>query len=161
GNLSSGLADANIASFNFAQGSLTGSYETADQNGRLQLQMTNVKISDGLYPSDFAVYVVNANEALIMSIDRHADYTLLSGTAQLRTQANFSNASMNSGFIGYENSQSNPGLLGTTLQGVLNFSSATAFRASGNGSGTCNTTNVDSGGLTSLVDSLTGLSNSQ
>jgi hypothetical protein len=66
---------------------------------------------------------------------------------------------MNASFIGYENAQSNPGLLGTTLQSVLNFSTSTVFRASGNGAGTCSTTNVDSGGVTSLVDNLTGLSN--
>ncbi len=160
GNLTAGTADTNIASLNFANAPLSGTYETADQNGRLQLAMTNSSISDGLYPTDFAVYIVNANEAFVLSIDKHSDYTLLAGTAQLQTQASFSNASMDSAFIGYENAQSNPGLLGATLQDVLNYSTATVFRASGNGAGTCNTTNVDSGGLTGLVDSLTGLSNS-
>ena len=160
GKLTAGTADANIASVNFASAPLNGSYQTADQNGRVQLEMTNTSISDGLYPTDFAVYMVNANEAFVMSIDKHSDFTLLAGTAQLQSSSSFSNASMDAAFIGYENAQSNPGLLGTTLQNVLNFSSATVFRASGNGSGTCNTTNVDSGGVTSLVDSLTGLSNS-
>jgi hypothetical protein len=122
--------------------------------------MTNSSISDGLYPTDFAVYMVNASEAFVMSTDKHSEYTLLAGTAELQTQASFTNASMNSAFIGYENAQSNPGLLGATLQDVLNFSTATVFRASGNGAGTCDTTNVDSGGATSLVDNLTGLSSS-
>jgi len=160
GSLTNGTADANIASFNFANAPLTGSYQSTDQNGRLQLEMTNTSISDGLYPTNYAVYIVNANEAFIMSIDKHSDFTLLAGTTQLQTAPSFSNASMNSAFVGYENAQSNPGLLGTTLQNVLNFSTATVFRASGNGAGTCNTTNIDSGGLTSTVDSLTGLSNS-
>lgn len=158
GSLTSGTADANIASFNFANKPVTGSYQSADQNGRLDLQMTNTGISDGLYPNDFAVYIVNANQAFVMSTDKHSAYTLLAGTAQLQTSASFSNASLNGAFIGYENAQSNPGLLGTTLQNVLNYSTATVFRTSGNGAGTCNTTNVDSGGLTSLVDSLSGLS---
>jgi hypothetical protein len=78
----------------------------------------------------------------------------------LQSSSSFSNASMDGAFIGYENAQSNPGLLGTTLENVLNYSTATVFRASGDGSGTCTTSNVDSGGLTSLVDNLTGLSNS-
>jgi len=160
GSLTNGTADANIASFNFANAPLTGSYQSTDQNGRLQLEMTNTSISDGLYPTNYAVYIVNANEAFIMSIDKHSDFTLLAGTTQLQTAPSFSNASMNSAFVGYENAQSNPGLLGTTLQNVLNFSTATVFRASGNGAGTCNTTNIDSGGLTSTVDNLTGLSNS-
>ncbi len=160
GNLTAGTAETNIASVNFANAPLSGTYESTDQNGRLQLAMTNSSISDGLYPTDFAVYIVNANQAFVLSTNKHSDYTLLAGTAELQTQASFSNASMNSAFIGYENAQSNPGLLGATLQDVLNFSTATVFRASGNGAGTCDTTNVDSGGLTSLVDNLTGLSNS-
>ncbi|HXU17960.1 MAG TPA: putative Ig domain-containing protein [Terriglobales bacterium] len=159
GNLTTGTADANIASFNFANAPLSGSYQTADQNGRLQLEMTNTSISDGLYPTNFAVYIVDANHAFMMSTDKHSEFTLLAGTAQLQTLPSFSNASMNSAFIGYENAQSNPGLLGTTLQNVLNYSSSTIFRASGDGAGTCNTTNVDMGGLTSTIDGLTGLTN--
>ncbi len=160
GKLTTGTADANIASFNFANAPLTGSYQSTDQNGRLQLEMTNTSISDGLYPTNYAVYIVNTNEAFIMSIDKHSEFTLLAGTAQLQTSPSFSNASMNSAFVGYENAQSNPGLLGTTLQNVLNYSTATIFRASGNGAGTCNTTNIDMGGLTATVDNLTGLTSS-
>ena len=106
------------------------------------------------------MYIVNANEAFVMSIDKHSEFTLLAGTAQLQTSPSFSNASMNSAFVGYENAQSNPGLLGTTLQNVLNYSTATIFRASGDGAGTCNTTNIDMGGLTATVDNLTGLTSS-
>ena len=157
GNLTAGTADANIASFNFANAPLTGSYQSTDQNGRLQLELANTGIADGLYPTNYAVYIVNANEAFIMSIDKHSDFTLLAGTAQLQTAASFSNASMNSAFVGYANAQSDPGLLGTTLQNVLNYSNATIFRASGNGAGTCNTTNIDMGGLTATIDNLTGL----
>ena len=161
GKLTAGTADANIASFNFANAPLSGSYQTADQNGRVQLEMNNSSISDGLYPTDFAVYVVNANEAFVMSIDKHSQYTLLAGTAQLQSTTSFSNASMSGAFVGYENALSNPALLGTTLQNVLNFSSATVFRASGNGGGSCNTTNVDIGGLPSLINSLSSLSLTQ
>ena len=161
GAVTAGAADANIASFSFANAPLTGSYQSTDQNGRLQLEMTNTSISDGLYPTNFAVYIVNANQAFIMSIDKHSDFTLLAGTAQLQSSSSFSNASMNSAFVGYENAQSNPGLLGTTLQNVLNYSTATIFRASGNGAGTCNTTNIDTGGLTATVNNLTGLTSSE
>ena len=161
GNLTASTADTNIASFNFANAPLTGSYQNADQNGRLELQMTNTSISDGLYPTNFAVYIVNANQAFIMSTDKHSEFTLLAGTAQLQTAPSFSNASMNSAIVGYENAESNPGLLGITLQDVLNFSTATVFRASGNGAGTCNTTNIDMGGLTSTIDNLTGLTSGE
>ncbi|HTB96593.1 MAG TPA: putative Ig domain-containing protein [Terracidiphilus sp.] len=160
GSITGGVADANIASFTFANSPLSGSHQSADQNGRVQLELTNTGISDGLYPTNYAVYVVNANEAFVMSVDKHSAYDLLAGTAELQTESTFSDASMNGAFVGYENAQSNPGLLGTTLQDVLNLSTATIFRASGNGAGTCNTTNIDTAGVTSLVDNLTGLSSS-
>jgi hypothetical protein len=114
----------------------------------------------GIYPNDYAVYLVNANQAFLMSTDKHATYLLLAGTAQLQTQATFSNASLNGAFIGYENAQSDPGLLGVTLGNVLNLSTATIFRATGNSTGTCDFTNVDVAGLTGLVNQLTGLGGS-
>jgi Putative Ig domain len=160
GTLTSGMADANIAATNVANSPLDGSYETADQNGRLQMVMNNTGISDGVYPTDYAVYVVNANEAFVISIDKHSSWTLLSGTAQLQSSTTYTNAAMNGALVGYENAQEDPGLLGTTLQSVLNFSTATIFRTSGDGTGNCNTTNVDSAGLTALVDNLTGIANS-
>jgi hypothetical protein len=47
--------------------------------------------------------------------------------------------------------------LGVTLGDVLNLSTATIFRATGNAAGKCDFTNVDVGGLTGLVNQLTGL----
>jgi hypothetical protein len=44
-----------------------------------------------------------------------------------------------------------------TLGDVLNLSTATIFRATGNAAGTCNFSNVDVAGLTALVNGLTGL----
>jgi hypothetical protein len=157
GALTSGVSDVNVATVNLANAPLTGSYQPADSNGRIQLAMTNTSVSDGLYPTNFAVYVVNANQAFILSTDKHSQYDLLAGTAQRQSSSTFTNTAMASAFVGYENAPTDPGLLGTTLQGVLNFSSATIFRASGDGTGNCTTTNVDSGGLTNLVNSLTGL----
>ena len=40
---------------------------------------------------------------------------------------------------------------------MLNLSTATIFRGTGNGTGTCNTTNVDSSGTTGVVNSLGGI----
>ncbi|WP_263356063.1 beta strand repeat-containing protein [Acidicapsa ligni] len=159
GNITSGMADANIASANFSSAQLNGTYEPADTNGRVQMTLINGGINDGLYPADYAVYMVNANEAFVMSTDKHSAYSLLAGTAQQQTQSTFSNASMDGPFVGYENAQTDPGLVGQVLQSVLNFSSATVFRAVGDGAGNCDTTNVDSGGLTALVNSLTGIGN--
>jgi large repetitive protein len=155
--LTSGTSDANIATKNYADALLTGSYAAADGNGRLQLTMDTAGTPTGIYPTDYAVYLVNANQAFVMSTDKHSTYLLLAGTAQLQTQATFSNASLNGAFIGYENAQSDPGLLGVTLGDVLNLSTATIFRTTGNAAGTCDFTNVDVAGLTGLVNELTGL----
>jgi hypothetical protein len=155
--LTSGTSDANVATKNYADALLTGSYGAADGNGRLGLTMDTAGTPAGIYPTDYAVYLVNANQAFVMSTDKHSTYLLLAGTAQLQTQPTFSNASMSGAFVGYENAQSNPGLLGVTLGDVLNLSTATIFRATGNAAGTCNFSNVDVAGLTALVNGLTGL----
>jgi hypothetical protein len=155
--ITSGASDANIATTNYADALLSGGYGTADGNGRLSLTMDTAGTPSGIYPTDYAVYLVNANQAFIMSIDKHSSYLLLAGTAQLQTQASFSNASMSGAIIGYENAQSDPGLLGVTLGDVLNLSTATIFRATGNAAGQCDFTNVDVAGLTGLVNGLTGL----
>ena len=156
GLLTSGTSDANLATTNYANAMLTGSYEPTDGNGRLGLSMETANTPVGVYPADYAVYIVNANKAFILSTDKHSAYVLLAGSAQLQTQATFSNASMTGPVIGYENNQTNPALLGTVLGDTLNLSAATIFRVTGNGTGTCDTTNVDTGGLTALVTGLPG-----
>jgi hypothetical protein len=155
--ITSGTSDANIATTNYADALLSGSYGTADGNGRLSLTMDTAGTPSGIYPTDYVVYLVNGSQAFIMSIDKHSSYLLLAGTATLQTQASFSNASMSGAIIGYENAQSDPGLLGVTLGDVLNLSTATIFRATGNAAGQCDFTNVDVAGLTGLVNGLTGL----
>ena len=157
GSLTSGSSDANIATTNFANELLTGSYGTTDTNGRLDLSMQTAATPNGVYPTDFAVYMVNASQFFLMSTDKHSSYVLLAGTAQQQTQTTFSNASMNGAIIGYENAQASPGLLGVTLGDVLNLSTATIFRATGNSAGQCDFTNVDVAGLTGLVNGISGL----
>ncbi len=160
GSITSGMADSNDATTNIASAAVSGNYTTADSNGRLQLSMTTAGTSAASYPTDYAVYVVNASKAFIVSRDTHASYILLAGSATAQTQTTFSNSSLNAPFIGYENSYSNPGLLGATLQNVLNLSTATIFRGvggTGSTTGTCNITNVDTGGVTGLLNGLTGI----
>jgi hypothetical protein len=154
--LTSGASDANIATKSYANAPLTGSYGSADGNGRLDLTMDTAGTPAGIYPTDYAVYLVSANQAFVMSTDKHSSYLLLAGTAQLQTQATFSDASMSGGFVGYENAQSDPGLLGTILQDTLNLNSATIFRATGNAAGKCDFTNVDVAGLTGILNLLLG-----
>ena len=157
GSITDGNGDANIASANLANSALSGTYASADGNGRLQLSLATSETPAGVYPTDYAVYVVNANQAFIVSTDKHSAYILLAGSASLQTSTSFSNASLSGGYVGYENSPTNPGLVGATLQNVLNLSTATIFRGTANGTGTCDTTNVDVGGATGLVNGLTGL----
>jgi hypothetical protein len=157
GAITSGTSDTNIATTNIPNAALGGTYTAADTNGRLELNLSTQGTEGDAYPTDYAVYVIDSNRAFILSTDKHSAYILLAGSAQLQTQATFSNASMSGPFIGYENSATNPGLAGTVLQNVLNLSTATIFRATGSGTGNCTVTNVDTGGVTSLVSNLTGL----
>jgi hypothetical protein len=152
-----GTGDANIASTNYDSSALTGTYAAADGNGRVQLSMASAKLSGIAFPTDYAVYLVDATHSFLMSTDKHSSFVLQAGTAQLQSQATFTNANMGSAYVGYENAAVNPGLASNVLSNVLNLSSATVFRGTGNGNGTCTTTNVDVGGLTGLVNSLTGL----
>ncbi len=153
GNTLSGSADANIASANFPNAPISGSYQPADADGQVKFTLSNTSIGDGTYPVDYVGYIVNANELLVMSADAHSAYSLLAGTAQQQTQSSFS--SLNGPIIGYENAQVNPSLIGVALSNVLNYSSASIFRSVGNGSGSCNITNTDNSGLVGLSNSLT------
>ena len=157
GSISSGFSDANIADAKFTNEALTGSYGAVDGNGRLPLSLITSGTPIGIYPSDYAVYMVNANRAFIVSTNKHSEAILLAGSAQSQVAGDFSNSSLTGPFDGYENSAANPGLVGATLQNTLNLSTATIFRATGDGAGTCDVTNVDIGGVTQLVNGLTGL----
>jgi hypothetical protein len=157
GLLSSGTSDANIATTKYVTEPLAGTYGISDGNGRLQLTMTTAGLPVGVYPTDYAVYIVDASHAFVLSTDKHSSFILLAGSAQLQTQTTFSNASLSGPFVGYENSPSDPGLLGAVLANTLNLSTATVFRGTGDAAGDCTITNVDTGGLTALVNGLTGL----
>ena len=102
GAISNGTGDTNIASTNYASSALTGTYAAADTNGRVQMSLTTSNMPLGVYPSDFAVYMVNANQAFVMSTDKHSAYVLLAGSATSQTTATFSNASLTGPYVGYE-----------------------------------------------------------
>ena len=157
GGTITGFSDTNIASSNTPNSAVSGSYTAADSNGRVQLNLQSASLAGVPFPTDYAAYVVDANRVILLSTDKHSAYILQAGTAQLQTQATFSNSSLGAAYVGYENSPVNPGLLNTTLQNVLNLTTATIFRGAGNASGSCNTTNVDSSGTTGVVNSLGGL----
>lgn len=152
-----GTADANIAATNYANASLTGSFAAADGNGRVSLNLTNAELPGGVSPTDYAVYLINASQAFVISTDKHSAFVLLAGQARLQTEAAFSSTSASGPYVGYENSPTNPGLVGQTLQNVLNFSTATIFQGRGNGSGSCTTNSVTQGGVTALINGLSGL----
>jgi hypothetical protein len=157
GSITTGTGDANISTTNYASSALSGSYGAADGNGRIQLSMTTSNTPAGTYPTDYAVYMVSGAQAFVMSTDKHSTYVLLGGSAQLQTPNTFSTASMSGPYVGYENVATNPGQAGTTLQNVLNLSTAIIFRGTADAAGTCDTTNVDVGGNSGLVNGLTGI----
>ena len=157
GGAITGTSDANIATTNFNSQPVTGAYGSADGNGRVQLTLNTAGTPAGIYPADYALYMVDANHAFILSTDKHSAAILLAGSAQSQTITLFGNDALTGPFVGYENAASNPGLAGVALANTLNLSTATIFRQTGNGVGACTTTNVDTGGTTQLVNQLTGL----
>jgi hypothetical protein len=152
-----GTADSVISSAWNASATLGGSLAATDASGRLQMTMTTANTVANVYPTDYAVYMVDGTHAFVLSTDVHNSYVLLAGSMQQQTQSTFTDASFAGPFVGYENSPTNPGLVGTTLQNVLNLSTATIFRATSDSNGGCTTTNVDQGGTTGLANTLTGL----
>ncbi|MEG9431155.1 beta strand repeat-containing protein [Terriglobus sp. ADX1] len=157
GGTITGISDANVASTNYASSTLSGASSAADTNGRIGLTLDSAKLAGLAYPTHYAVYLVDATHAFLMSTDKHSSYVLQAGTATAQSTTTFSNASLNGPFVGYENAAINPGIIGKTLDSVLNLSSANVIRGTGNNNGTCTTTNADSAGLTGLVNTLTGL----
>ena len=155
-----GTADANIAAGNFPNDALTGSMAAADGNGRLPLTLTTANLPAGVHPVDYAVYVINANQAFVMSTDKHSTYILLAGQAHRQQTAAFTNASATGAYVGYENAPTSPGLVGQTLANVANLSTAVLFQGNGDGAGNCTTNLVDQAGATALINSLTGLGGS-
>lgn len=153
-----GVSDANIATTNYNSSALTGSSVAADTNGRIGLTLNSQGLSGvSSYPTHYAVYLVDATHAFLMSTDKHSSFILQAGTATAQSSATFSNASLAGNFVGYENAAVNPGLVGQTLSTVLNLSSATIIQGTGNSNGTCATNLVDMGGTTGLLNALTGL----
>ena len=155
-----GLADANIAAGNFPNVALTGTATGADSNGRLSLTLTTANLPAGVHPVDYAEYLINADEAFVMSTDKHSAYILLAGQAHRQQTATFTNGSATGAYVGYENAPTNPGLVGQTLENVANLSTAVIFEGSGDGAGTCTTHLVDQAGATALINNLTGLGGS-
>ena len=111
GAITGGTADTNSAATNFPNSTLSGTYAGADGNGRVQLAMNTSGLAGAVYPTDFAVYIVDANNAFVMSTDKHSAYVLQAGTARLQTQATFTNASLGAPYVGYESGMANPGLV--------------------------------------------------
>ena len=158
GGTITGVSDANIATTNYNSSALSGSSSAADTNGRIGLTLNSQGLTGvAAYPTHYAVYLVDATHAFLMSTDKHSSSILQAGTAQAQATSTFSNASLSGNFVGYENAAVNPGIVGQALGSVLNLSSATIIQGTGNSNGTCATNKVDVGGATGLVNALTGL----
>jgi large repetitive protein len=162
GSITGGISDTNIVTTDTTESQLSGTYSSVDQNGRVGLVLNADNITNTLYPTDFAVYVVNANQAFIMSTDKHSAFILLAGSAQLQSPTFLSGSTaINGSFVGYENSMPNPGLVGAALQQLLNLTTATIFEGSSTSTSSgCNIASVTIGGinsLTSTLGSITGL----
>lgn len=103
GTVSSGQEDAGAVGTSYSGITLTGSSATSSGSaGRGTLTLTPSGTIYPAAPTHFVYYVISANELVMMSIDSHASYTLLSGDVQMQQQANFSNSSLTGTMIGSE-----------------------------------------------------------
>jgi hypothetical protein len=102
GNLT-GQQDSGAMNTAYTGTTLNGTYTSpAAGNGRGTLTVTATGSLYPAPPAGFVYYIVNANEMFLMSIDSHANSTLLSGDAQLQRQATFTGSSPSGTVILYE-----------------------------------------------------------
>ncbi|MFC6645062.1 beta strand repeat-containing protein [Granulicella cerasi] len=159
GGTLTGTTDSMTASTGNANATVTGTFSATDATGRATAVMNVTNATANYYPTDYVVYIIDANNAIMMSTDQHSSFILLAGTMQKQTATTFGNAALNTPMVGYENALPNPGLLGlgVTVQNVLNFSTATLIQVKGAATGSCNTNYSDMGSTTALVSNLTSL----
>ena len=105
---------------------------------------------EGVFPGSYVAYVVDANETLLLSTDSHATHVLLSGTAELQTPTGFSNGSLSGAMLGSVNATADPAPLAVALADVSSSATATVFRTTAAGDGSCAVTHVDVAGGTQL-----------
>ena len=159
GSIKSGVSDSIIATTSYAKEGLSGGFGAADGSGRVTLTMNTAGTPAGVFPTSYAVYLVDANQVLLMSNDSHATHVLLSGTAQLQTQSSFANNAMSGAFVGGVNATVDPASLGVSLSSVSSAGTATIFRGTATGDGNCALSNVDVAGGTQLTSAVQATGN--
>jgi hypothetical protein len=151
GAISSGMGDAMIGSSNLAQANLTGSYGHADANGRMELTLALAGAPTATYPTRYAAYMLNAQQAFVLSEADHSSHILLSGSLQRQSGGDFTSAALSGALLAYVNSAADPAALKVSSQAVAGSSTSTILRVAASGDGHCSITNTDTGGLEALL----------
>ncbi|SEF77781.1 Putative Ig domain-containing protein [Bryocella elongata] len=94
GLVSSGQQDIASGTNVYTLASFSGTYGTPDaSNGRATLTLSagsTLPSSDAnIWPHDFVIYMVNATKFYVVSVDSHANYSLLAGKAAQQTTSSF------------------------------------------------------------------------
>ncbi len=151
GSISSGVGDAMIASTNIPQANLTGKYGKADLNDRVELTLALAGAPADTYPTKYAAYMLNAQQAFILSEADHSSHILLAGSAQRQSEGGFSDAALSGALLGYVTSAAYASALKVSPQVVAGSSVSTILRVAAGGDGRCAVTNTDNGGLETLL----------
>ncbi|ADV81048.1 Ig domain-containing protein [Terriglobus saanensis] len=155
GVISSGMGDAMIASTNIPQANLSGKYGKADLNGRVELTLALAGAPADTYPTHYAAYMLNAQQAFILSEADHSSHILLAGSAQRQSDGGFTDAALSGALLGYVTSAADSSALKVSPQVVAGSSVSTILRVAASGDGRCAVTNTDTGGLETLLKKAT------
>jgi len=155
GAISSGVGDAMIASTNIPQANLSGKYGKADLNGRVELTLALAGAPADTYPTKYAAYMLNAQQAFILSEADHSSHILLAGSAQRQSEGGFSDAALSGALLGYVTSAADASALKVSPHVVAGSSVSTILRVAASGDGRCTVTNTDNGGLETLLKKAT------
>src|SRR6187402_1498257 len=149
------VGDAMIASTNIPQANLTGKYGKADLNGRVELTLSLAGAPADTYPTKYAAYMLNAQQAFILSEADHSSHILLAGSAQRQSEGGFSDAALSGALLGYVTSAADASALKVSPHVVAGSSVSTILRVAASGDGRCAVTNTDNGGLETLLKKAT------
>jgi hypothetical protein len=103
GAFTSGVEDVNLVNSLSQKIAVDGAYGVPDAaNGRATATLQPVGSLAGV-PTSYSIYVINANEALMLSLDLRAQKSVLSGEFHKQTAVTYNTTALGSNFVIYEN----------------------------------------------------------
>ncbi len=153
-----GSGESSTCLVNFQQAAFTGSYGTPDGFGHATLSLTVPAASNPtafpsadqeIWPTDYAIYMVNSSKAYVISTDSHVDYALIAGEADSSTVTSFSDSSVDGNAVLWVDQGNDSNDWGTSSYSQNATSIVGAFTSNGSGSFTSFTALFNNAGTVS------------